>query len=55
VEDRPSLVVGVQRIDITGDLELALKLAVFFGQFLAENPLGSPHRTEVMDYTSFQP
>ena len=38
-----------QRIAITGDLETALKLAVLFGQFLAEHPVPQPHRTEVMD------
>jgi thioester reductase-like protein len=44
-----------QRIAITGDLETALKLAVLFGQFLAENPLAQPHRMEVMDSAPFQP
>ena len=44
-----------QRIAITGDLETALKLAVLFGQFLAEHPVPQPHRTEVMDATPFQP
>jgi len=44
-----------QRIAITGDLEIALKLAVLFGQFLAENPVPQPRRTEVMDAPSFQP
>jgi thioester reductase-like protein len=44
-----------QRIAITGDLETALKLAVLFGQFIAENPAAQPHRMEVMDSTPFQP
>jgi thioester reductase-like protein len=44
-----------QRIAITGDLETALKLAVLFGQFLAENPVAQHHRKEVMDATPFQP
>jgi hypothetical protein len=44
-----------QRFAITGDLETALKLAVLFGQFLAENPVGQSHRTEVMDSTPSQP
>jgi thioester reductase-like protein len=44
-----------QRIAITGDLEIALKLAVLFGQFIAENPASQPHRMEVMDSTPFQP
>jgi thioester reductase-like protein len=43
-----------QRIAITGDLETALKLAVLFGQFLAEQPVPQPHRTEVMDATPFR-
>jgi thioester reductase-like protein len=41
-----------QRIDIKGHLETALKLAVLFEKFLAENLVES-HRTEVMDSTSF--
>jgi thioester reductase-like protein len=43
-----------QRIAITGDLETALKLAVLFGQFLAENPVAQPRRMEVMDSAPFQ-
>jgi len=43
-----------QRVAITGDLEIALKLAVLFGQFLAEHPDPQPHRTEVQDATSFR-
>jgi thioester reductase-like protein len=43
-----------QRIAITGDLETALKLAVLFGQFIAQNPVATPHRMEVMDSTSCQ-
>ena len=43
-----------QRIAITGDLETALKLAVLFGQFLAENPTAQPQRMEVMDSIPFQ-
>jgi thioester reductase-like protein len=42
-----------QRISITGDLETALKLAVLFGQFLAETRMAAPHRTEVVDSRSF--
>ncbi len=42
-----------QRIAITGDLETALKLAVLFGQFLAENSPTQPHRMEVMDSTPY--
>jgi nucleoside-diphosphate-sugar epimerase len=38
-----------QRIAITGDLETGLKLAVLFGQFLAEQRVPQPHRMEVMD------
>jgi len=44
-----------QRIAITGDLETALKLAVLFGQFLAEQPVPQHHRTEAMNATPFQP
>jgi thioester reductase-like protein len=44
-----------QRIAITGDLETALKLAVLFGQFLAENPAPAPHPREVMDATPLRP
>jgi hypothetical protein len=36
---------------ITGDLETALKLAVLFGQFLAEHPAAEPDRMEVMNPT----
>jgi thioester reductase-like protein len=43
-----------QRIAITGDLESALKLAVLFAQFLAENPTSRCHRMEVLDSTSIQ-
>jgi thioester reductase-like protein len=43
-----------QRIAITGDLETALKLAVLFGQFLAENPVAPAHRMEVMDSSACQ-
>ena len=43
-----------QRIAITGDLETALKLAVLFGQFLAEHPVPQPLRTVVMDATPFR-
>jgi thioester reductase-like protein len=43
-----------QRITITGDLETALKLAVLFGQFVAENSVAPPHRMEVMDSTPSQ-
>jgi thioester reductase-like protein len=38
-----------RRIAITGDLEAGLKLAVLFGQFLADNPFPQSHRTEVTD------
>jgi thioester reductase-like protein len=44
-----------QRIALTGDVETGLKLAVLFGQFLAENPPARPHRTEVMDSTASPP
>jgi hypothetical protein len=44
-----------QRIAITGDLETGLKLAVLFGQFLAENPVAQSHPVEVMDGTPLQP
>jgi predicted lipid carrier protein YhbT len=43
-----------QRLAITGDLETALKLAVLFVQFLEENPIPQPHRTEVMDAAPFR-
>jgi thioester reductase-like protein len=43
-----------QRIDITGDLETALKLATLFGQFLRETAVSRHHRTEVMDASSLQ-
>jgi thioester reductase-like protein len=43
-----------QRIEITGDMETALKLATLFGQFLREFPASWPHRTEVMDAPAFQ-
>jgi thioester reductase-like protein len=50
----PQEVFFEQRIAITGDLECALKLAVLFGQFLAEHPIAQPDRTEVMDATPFR-
>jgi nucleoside-diphosphate-sugar epimerase len=37
-----------ERITIKGDLETALKLAVLFGQFLAENPVPREQHTEVV-------
>jgi predicted lipid carrier protein YhbT len=40
-----------QRVAITGDLEVALKLAVLFGQFLRENPPPLAGRTEAVDAT----
>ena len=36
-----------QRIEIRGDVEMGLKLAVLFDQFLKENP--APQRREAMD------
>ena len=44
-----------QRISITGDTEIALKLSVLFGQFLTENPWPQPHRMEVMHSTTCEP
>lgn len=44
-----------QRIEIAGDLETALKLAVLFRQFLAEQPVTQGHRMEVMHSGSSQP
>jgi hypothetical protein len=44
-----------ERIAITGDLETALKLAVLFGQFLAETPIVQPHRMEEMDANPLPP
>jgi thioester reductase-like protein len=44
-----------ERIAITGDLETALKLAVLFGQFLAEIPIAQPHRMEEMDANPLPP
>jgi predicted lipid carrier protein YhbT len=38
-----------QRIAIKGDLETGLKLAVLFGQFLAENQPAPSHHREVID------
>jgi nucleoside-diphosphate-sugar epimerase len=38
-----------QRVAITGDLEIALKLAVLFGQFLTENPAAKCGPLEVAD------
>lgn len=43
-----------QRISITGDLETALKLAVLFGEFLAEQPVPQPRRAEAMDAAPFR-
>ncbi|HEV3262662.1 MAG TPA: SDR family oxidoreductase [Gemmataceae bacterium] len=40
-----------QRIDMRGNLETALKLAVLFEQFLRENPYPPADRTEAMDAT----
>jgi len=40
-----------QRIAITGDLEIGLKLAVLFGQFLSENPVAKRHHMEVTNFT----
>jgi thioester reductase-like protein len=38
-----------ERIAITGDLEVALKLAALFERFLAETPAAGPVRTETLD------
>jgi thioester reductase-like protein len=43
-----------QRITITGDLETALKLAVLFGEFLAEHPDPQPRHMDVMDAAPFR-
>jgi thioester reductase-like protein len=43
-----------ERVAIKGDLETALKLAVLFGLFLAENPVRELRRKEVMDSTLSQ-
>ena len=40
-----------QRINITGDMETALKLTVLFGQFLAEELVIQPDLTDVIDAT----
>ena len=40
-----------QRIAVSGDLETALKLAVLFGQFLAENPVAQPQYKEATHFT----
>ncbi len=40
-----------QRINITGDMEAALKLTVLFGQFLAEERVTQPVLTDVNDAT----
>ena len=40
-----------QRIEIAGDMDTALKLAVLFSQFLCESPAPLLHHKEAMDST----
>jgi nucleoside-diphosphate-sugar epimerase len=44
-----------QRVEMSGDLETGLKLAVLFGQFLAERLDARPQSTEVMDAIPLEP
>jgi predicted lipid carrier protein YhbT len=44
--ETPQQAFFAQRLEITGDLETALKLAMLFLQFIADNPVVPPHRPE---------